>query len=108
MSARPVVRPGVSRRAAKNSRGRLRGAGPPPRVVRIEASAYKALTAIAEASNVTLTEAVSRAVESFRRKMFLDGLLADYAALRANGKASAEELADLPRWDKTKRGPKDE
>ena len=41
------------------------------------------------------------ALDDYRRKVFFEGLAADYAALKADPKAWAEELAERQLWDAT-------
>ena len=50
--------------------------------VRIEARAHAALSAIARAKQLSLTEALSRAIEAYRREVFVADLSSDFAALR--------------------------
>jgi hypothetical protein len=67
--------------------------------VRIDAAAHAALTEIARAKHLTLTEALSRAVETYRRHVFLEGVADDFTALRSDPKAWREELAERAAWD---------
>ena len=46
-----------------------------------------------------MTEVLDKAIENYRRQRFLAGLNADFAALRKNKAAWAEELADRRMWD---------
>jgi len=69
--------------------------------VRIDPSAHVALTEIATAKHISLTEALSRAVERYRREVFLEDVSADFAALRANHGAWNEEMAERDAWDAT-------
>jgi hypothetical protein len=69
--------------------------------VRIDPKAHAALTEIARARHLSLTEALSRAVEAYRRQVFLDGLANDFAALRADSKAWAAERAEVQTWETT-------
>lgn len=69
--------------------------------VRIEPSAHRALTEIARAKRLSLTETLSRAVEMYRREVFLEGLAADFAAFREDESAWAQEEADRAAWDAT-------
>jgi hypothetical protein len=50
---------------------------------------------------MTLTEALSRAVEVYRRELFLEGVASDFAALRGDAAAWSEEQADRDAWDAT-------
>jgi hypothetical protein len=69
--------------------------------VRIDPAAHTALVEIARAKHVSLTEALSRAVELYRREVFLEGVASDFAALQADAGAWAEEQAARSAWDAT-------
>jgi hypothetical protein len=69
--------------------------------VRIDPAAHAALTDIARAERVSLTEALSRAIEEYRRKVFLDAVNASFANLRADARAWSEEQAEREAWDST-------
>jgi len=69
--------------------------------VRIEHAAYVALTEIAEAKHLSLTAALSRAVEEYRRATFLEALKNDFAALKADSTAWTDEQAEANAWDAT-------
>jgi hypothetical protein len=69
--------------------------------VRIEPSAHEALSAIARAKQLSLTEALSRAIEMYRREIFVSDLASDYAALREDAAGWAEELSERVEWDRT-------
>jgi hypothetical protein len=69
--------------------------------VRIEAAAHAALSEIARAKHLSLTEALSRAVETYRRQVFLEGVADDFIALRSNAKAWSEEQGEREAWDTT-------
>jgi hypothetical protein len=69
--------------------------------VRIEPAAHSALTEIARAKRLSLTEALSRAIETYRRQVFLEGVAEDFAALRQDAKAWREERAEREAWDTT-------
>ena len=69
--------------------------------VRIDPAAHAALAEIARAKQLSLTEALSHAVESYRRELFLEGLASDFATLRADDKAWAAEQVEREAWDTT-------
>jgi hypothetical protein len=69
--------------------------------VRIDPAAHASLARIAKAKRLTLSEALSRAIEAYRREMMIQAMDADYAHLRANPAAWAEELAERSLWDAT-------
>jgi hypothetical protein len=67
--------------------------------VRIEADAYVALTEIAKEMHMSLTGALSQAIKTYRRELFLNGLANDFAALRTDERE--EEQAESAVWDTT-------
>ncbi|HEY3820644.1 MAG TPA: hypothetical protein VGL81_25940 [Polyangiaceae bacterium] len=67
--------------------------------VRIDPAAHAALAEIARAKRIPLTEALSRAVELFRRQVFVEAVAADFAALRENDDAWTEEKHERDAWD---------
>lgn len=69
--------------------------------IRIDPAAHTALTEIARAKHISLVEALSQAVELYRREVFLEGVANDYAALRAHPRAWKEERAEREAWDAT-------
>lgn len=69
--------------------------------VRIEPATHAALAEIARAKHLSLTEALSRVVEAYRREMLIQALDEDYAALRADPEAWREELQERELWDPT-------
>ena len=48
-----------------------------------------------------MVEALAKAVETYRRQTFLEGLNADFAALRKDRRAWAEERSECAAWDAT-------
>jgi hypothetical protein len=56
---------------------------------------------MADESNQSMTEILDRAIELYRKQRFLEGLNADFAALRKNKAAWNEELAERRSWDVT-------
>jgi len=69
--------------------------------VRIESSAHEALSAIARAKHLSLTEAPSLAIEAYRREVFVSDLAVDFAAQKDDASGWAEELAERAAWDGT-------
>jgi hypothetical protein len=67
--------------------------------VRIDPAAHLTLREIAAAKHISLTEVLSRALELYRREVFLEGLADDFAALRTDRKAWSEEQAERDAWD---------
>jgi len=69
--------------------------------VRIEPVAHAALSSIARSKSLSLTEALSRAVESYRREVFLEAMVSGFEELRADPEAWAGEQAERAAWDAT-------
>jgi hypothetical protein len=67
--------------------------------VRIDPSSHAVLAEIARAKHIPLTEALSRAIELYRRQVFLDGVASDFSALTAE--ELNEDKADREAWDAT-------
>lgn len=67
--------------------------------VRIGNTSHKLLQKLAEESGQTMQAVLDEALEAYRRKCFLEGLAADFAALRADPAAWAEEAAERAVWD---------
>lgn len=69
--------------------------------IRLRAQSHRALKEIADSTGQSLQQALDRAIEDLRRKLYLEGLNADYAALRENPKAWQEHQEELALWDTT-------
>ncbi len=69
--------------------------------VRISKSTHAALRAIPDERNESMTEILDKAIELYKRKRFLEGLNADFAALRPNKAGWEEELVERKLWDAT-------
>lgn len=69
--------------------------------VRIDAATHRTLKALRRQTGETTPEILRRALEEDRRKHFLDGLAADFAAVRNDAKGSADERAERALWDAT-------
>ncbi|MGO9465093.1 MAG: toxin-antitoxin system protein [Isosphaeraceae bacterium] len=69
--------------------------------VRISKSTHAALRALADETNESMTEILDRAIELYKRQRFLEGLNADFAALRKNKAVWEEELAERALWNVT-------
>ena len=63
--------------------------------------ANQILKELAEQTGQTMMEVLDMALDAYRRKVFFEGLNADYAALRADPEAWAEELAERKLWEAT-------
>lgn len=69
--------------------------------VRIEAKAHRMLRELAEQKRASMQEIISQALKVYSEQVFLDGLAEDFAALRADPEAWAEEQAEREAWDVT-------
>jgi hypothetical protein len=69
--------------------------------VPISDKSHRILQELAEQTGQTTGEILDKALDAYRRKVFFDGLAADYAALKADPEAWAEELAERKLWEAT-------
>ena len=69
--------------------------------VRISEAAHKVLSELARCEHVTMQTVLDRAIENYRRQRFLEAANRQYAALRANPIAWANEQAERELWDQT-------
>ena len=69
--------------------------------IKIDAETYAKLKEAAAEAGEPMIEVLAKAIESYRRQIFVEGLNADFAALRANPEAWKEELAERAAWDST-------
>ncbi|MEO0869806.1 MAG: toxin-antitoxin system protein [Cyanobacteria bacterium J06642_11] len=69
--------------------------------VPISRTAYEVLKSLATHSGETLQAVLDKAVESYRRQLFLEEANRAYAALRNDTDAWAEELEEREAWDYT-------
>lgn len=69
--------------------------------VPISEASHQILKELAEQTGQTMMDALDRAVDVYRRKLFFQKLNAGYAELRANPEAWAEHLAERKLWDST-------
>ena len=69
--------------------------------VRIKPQRHKALKQILQVTGRPMREELERAIEERRRRVYLDGLAADFAALPNNPKAWQEMKNEDGLWDKT-------
>ena len=69
--------------------------------VRIGTTAHRTLQALAEQTGASMQSVLEKAIEEYQRKCFLEGLNADFAALRENPKAWQEEQKERAAWDAT-------
>ncbi len=64
-------------------------------------AALRILQELAEQSGQTVMDILNKAIDAYRRQVFFEGLNSDYAALRADPEAWAEELAERKLWEST-------
>jgi hypothetical protein len=69
--------------------------------VPISEGSYRVLKELSEQTGQSMLEILDRALDTYRRKLFFEGLKADYAALRADPEAWADELAERKLWEAT-------
>ncbi|NCO41789.1 MAG: hypothetical protein AUJ96_28015 [Armatimonadetes bacterium CG2_30_66_41] len=69
--------------------------------VRISSETHSALKELAASGKQSLRSVLTDAVERYRRERFLAQCNADYARLRRDKEAWAEELAERASWDVT-------
>jgi hypothetical protein len=69
--------------------------------VQIEDDARRALEELARHEGKTIETILTRAVDLYRREAFLAGVAEDFATLRADPDAWAEEQAERQTWDAT-------
>ena len=69
--------------------------------IRVRAKTHKMLKSLANSSGVSMQDVLDRAVEDFQRRAYLEGLKADYAALRADPKAARDFDKEVALWDRT-------
>ena len=74
---------------------------PMAETVRIDPTAHATLAEIARAKHIPLTEALSRAVEAYRREVFLEAVSSGFEALREDPEAWAEEQTERAPWEAT-------
>jgi hypothetical protein len=68
--------------------------------IRLQPKTHKALKETAGLTGESMQEALDKAVEERRRRVYLEGLAADYAKLRKNPKASADFDKENQIWDR--------
>lgn len=71
------------------------------RTVRIRPETHEKLQKLARDSKRSLPEVLDEAISEYERRIFLEGLSADYARLRADPVAWQEELDERALWDCT-------
>lgn len=69
--------------------------------IRLQPQTHKALKETASLTGESMQEALDNAIQERRRRLYLEGLSADYAALRKDPKASADLDKENKIWDRT-------
>lgn len=69
--------------------------------IRLRANSHRALKEIAHLTGESLQDALDRAIEDLRRKLYLEGLNEDYAAMKEDPKAWQELKNESAEWDTT-------
>jgi hypothetical protein len=69
--------------------------------VKINAETYAKLKEAVAETGEPMIVVLAKAVEAFRRQTFLEGVNADFAALRNDRRAWAEEQSERAAWDAT-------
>ncbi len=69
--------------------------------VPISEASHRILKSLADQTGQTIMDVLDKAVEAYRRKLFLDNVNAGYAELRADPQAWAEHQAEQKAWDAT-------
>ncbi len=69
--------------------------------VRVDESTHRILRELAQQEQKTMPEILARAVESYRRRRFLEEANAAYSILRNDAEAWREELEERDSWSAT-------
>lgn len=69
--------------------------------VRINPQSHRKLKSLASEMGESMPVVLEHAIEALRRQRFLEQAADDFARLRKDKKAWAEELAERKLWDKT-------
>jgi hypothetical protein len=67
--------------------------------IRIRSASHQALKEMAAITGQSLQDELDQAVEERRRRLYLEGLNADYAALRKNPKELRDFRNEVAAWD---------
>ena len=68
--------------------------------IRIRSKSHRALKELAAMTGQTLQDVLEEAIEDRQRRLYLEGLNADYAALKNNPKAYAAFKKEMAAWDR--------
>ena len=67
--------------------------------VRIRKETHRSLKRLADKTGEPMPEILTKAIEEYRRRHFLDGLAEDFAKLQADSPEWNEELSERDAWD---------
>ena len=67
--------------------------------VRISPKAHQALKDLSSMTGEPMPAVLDKAIEDYRRRVFLEGLSQDFAALRQDPKKWDDELSERKVWD---------
>jgi hypothetical protein len=73
----------------------------PATTIRIRPAAHQALKEMAALTGRSLQDELDQAVEEHRRRFYLEGLNADYAALRRSPRELRDFKKEMAAWDAT-------
>jgi hypothetical protein len=71
------------------------------KTIRVHSHTHKALKQLARETGQSVQEVLAHVVQEERSRLYLEGLNADYAALRKDAKAMPEFNAETELWDIT-------
>ena len=69
--------------------------------VRVSETTHKVLRSLSSREGKSMQDIIDKAVEDYRRKSYLQGLSADFQALRENPEAWQEHEEEMALWDNT-------
>lgn len=69
--------------------------------IRIRAQSHQSLKEMSEMTGQTVQDELDQAIEERRRRLYLDGLNADYAAMSKSPKSTADFKKESAVWDAT-------
>jgi hypothetical protein len=69
--------------------------------VKVNAETYAKLKETVAETGESMIDVLAAAVEAYRRRVFLEGVNADFSNLRKDRRAWADEQAERKQWDAT-------
>lgn len=70
-------------------------------MIRVRSATHQGLKKLAEITGQSMQDVLEQAVEEQRRKLYLEGLSADYAALKKDTKAASAFRRETEMWNAT-------